>query len=187
MRPSPGKINSRHAVLSPLLVNVFFAAVIHVVLVRFSEDEITVARDLVHLEEDVVGGREVPLARVERAVWGMLYADDAGIVSTSAEGLAKMMTVIVTVLEASGLTVSAKKTDTMLLRTRDQTSTTPSLVIEAAGQRYIDRRPSSYTLAASPTKTPTFGSKSNDGSVSCGHASNGSDRRCKKGRRPRLV
>ena len=36
-----------------------------------------------------------PLTRVRNAVWGMLYADDAGIVSTSAEGLAKIVTVIV--------------------------------------------------------------------------------------------
>lgn len=122
-------------VLSPLLFNVFFAAVIHVVLVRFSEDE-DIMRDLVHLEEGVVTGQEVPLACARRAVWGMLYADDAGIVSKSAEGLAKMMTVIVTVFEAAGLTVSEKKTETMILRTRDQTPPPPPLVIEAAGQRY---------------------------------------------------
>ena len=57
----------------------------------------------------------------------MLCADDAGNVYKSAEGLAKMMTVIVTVFEAAGLTVSEKKTETMLLRTPDQapcTSTT---------------------------------------------------------------
>ena len=52
--------------LSPLLFNVLFAAVIHVVLVRFSEDEDI--RNLVHLEEDVVSGKEVPLARVQRAL-----------------------------------------------------------------------------------------------------------------------
>ena len=40
----------------------------------------------------------------------MLYADNAGVVSKSPEGLAKMMTVIVTVLEAAGLTVSEEKT-----------------------------------------------------------------------------
>ena len=51
------------------------------------------------------------------AVWGMLYADDAAIVSKSAEGLAKMMTIIVTVFEAAGLTVSGKKAEIMLLRT----------------------------------------------------------------------
>ena len=85
-----------------------------------------------------MGGKEVqevPLACVQMAVWGMLYADDAGIVSKSAEGLAKMMTVIVTVSEAAGLTVSEKKTETKLLRRRDHTSTASSLVIEAAGQR----------------------------------------------------
>ena len=67
----------------------------------------------------------------------MLYADDAGIVSKSAEGLAKMKTVIVTIFEAAGLTVSEKKTETMLLRTPDQPPRTSPLVIEAAGQRYV--------------------------------------------------
>ena len=65
----------------------------------------------------------------------MLYADNAGIASKSAEGLAKMMTAIVTVFEAAGLTVS-EKTETMLLRTPDQAPCTTPLVIEAAGQRY---------------------------------------------------
>ena len=97
-------------------------------------------RDLVHLEEDVeenaAGVSSDPLACVRREVWGMLYADDAGIVFKSAEGLAKMMTVFVTVFEAAGLTVSEKKTETLLLRTPDQAPCTSPLVIEAAGQRY---------------------------------------------------
>ena len=66
----------------------------------------------------------------------MLYADNAGIMSKSAEGLAEMMTVIVTAFEAAGLTVSQKKTETMLLQTPDQAPCTSPLVIEAAGQRY---------------------------------------------------
>ena len=45
------------------------------------------------------------------------------------------MTVIVTVFEAAGLTVS-EKTETMLLRTPDQAPCTSPLVIETAGQRY---------------------------------------------------
>ena len=61
------------------------AAVIRVVLVRFDEDE-DIVKSLVHL---YVSGKEVPLARVQRAVWGMLYADDAGIVSKSMGGSAK--------------------------------------------------------------------------------------------------
>ena len=40
----------------------------------------------------------------------MMSADDAGIVSRSVKGLAKMMTVIVTVFEVGGLTVSENKT-----------------------------------------------------------------------------
>ena len=71
------------------------------------------------------------------SVWDMLWADDAGIVSKSAEGLAKIMTVIVTVFEAAGLTVSEKKTETVLLRTLNQALPTSPLVIETAGQRYM--------------------------------------------------
>ena len=67
----------------------------------------------------------------------MLYADDASIMSKSAEGLAKMMTVVVTVFEAAGLTVSEKKTETMLLRTPNQAIRTSPLVVEAAGQMYM--------------------------------------------------
>ena len=76
----------------------------HAVVVRFSEDP-DIVRDLVHLEENLeenaAGVSSDPLACVRRAVWGMLYADDAGIVSKSAEGLAKMMAVIVTVFRSS--------------------------------------------------------------------------------------
>ena len=53
--------------------------------------------------------------RAKGSVWGILYADDAGIVSKPSEGLAKMMTVIVTVFEAAGLTVSEKKIEATLL------------------------------------------------------------------------
>ena len=69
-------------VLSPLLFNVFFAAAIQPVLVRFSEDP-DILKGLVHVEEDLGGNRveAEPLACVRRAVWGTLYADDAGIVS----------------------------------------------------------------------------------------------------------
>ena len=66
----------------------------------------------------------------------MLYADVAGVVSKSAEGLAKMVTVImVNVFEAAGTAMSEKKTETMLLRTQKQTPLTLQLVMEAAGQR----------------------------------------------------
>ena len=75
------------------------------------------------------------MACIRRAVWRKLYADDADIVS-SAEGLAKMITVIMTVFEAAGLTASKKKTETVLLQTPDQTTLASPLTIKAAGQRY---------------------------------------------------
>ena len=125
-------------VLSPLLFNIFFAVVTRAVVVCFSEDP-DMVWDLVHLEEglkvNAAGVRSQPLACVRRAVWGMLYVDDAEIVSKSTEGLAKMMTVIVKVFEEAGLTVSEQKTETMILRTPDQAPCTSPLVIEAAGQR----------------------------------------------------
>ena len=52
---------------------------------------------------------------VRRAVWGMVYADGACIVSRSPQGFAKMMEVILEVCRAFALTVSAKKTETMYM------------------------------------------------------------------------
>ena len=76
-------------VLSTLLFNTF-AIVTHAVVVRFSEGP-DIVRDLVHLEEDreenAAGLSSDPLACVRRAAWGMLYADDAGIVSSRRKAL----------------------------------------------------------------------------------------------------
>ena len=127
-------------VLSSLLFNIFFAAATEVVLVRFSEDD-TIVRDLVYLEEKAGVGAGTPLERARRAVWGMLYADDAGVVSRSQKGLARMMTTTVEVFGEFGLTVSEKKTETLLMRAPEKQpkkggSPPPPLVIEAAGQKY---------------------------------------------------
>ena len=110
---------------------------LHVKLVRVSGGE-AIVRDLVQLNDAGVVGTEEqePLAYVRRAVWGILCADGAGTVSKSLKGSAKIMTVIVTVVEAADLTVSEKKTSTMFLRTPDQTTLAPPLIVEAAGQRY---------------------------------------------------
>ena len=100
-------------VLSPLLFNIFFAAVIIVVLQRFAEDPLIVP-DLVYLhdapkDEDGRPRKEGTLEMVRRAVWGMLYADNAGVVSTSPRGLTRMMCVIVVACQELGLTVSEKR------------------------------------------------------------------------------
>lgn len=72
------------------LPNVFFPAVIYVVLVHFSEVEL-IMRDMVHLDEGGEGGDGVPIACVRRAMLGMLYADKARFISTSKEGRARII------------------------------------------------------------------------------------------------
>ena len=125
--------------LSPLLFNFFFAAVIIVILQRFAEDPLIVS-DLVYLNdapegEDGRPRKEETLEMVRRAVWGMLYADDAGAVSTSPRGLTRMMGVIVVTGQEFGLTVSEKNTEAMHLWPHPHTASN-ALRIEAAGQRY---------------------------------------------------
>ena len=64
----------QRCVLSPLLLNIFFAALLTVVLQRFSEDTVILA-ELVHLKEPpTLMGPEPAMDYVRRAVWGMLYA-----------------------------------------------------------------------------------------------------------------
>ena len=120
--------------LSPLLFNIFLAAVLTVVLQRFSEDSATLA-ELVHLKEPPTSmGPEPAMDYVRRAVWGMLYADDACIVSRWPQRLGKIMEVTVEVCRAFALTVWAKKTETMCMTP----PRTPRMMVpvEAAGQTY---------------------------------------------------
>ena len=104
-------------VLSPLLFNVVFAAVIIVFLQRFA-DYPRIVSDLVYLDDAPKGedGRpreEGTLEMVWRAVWGILFADDAGVVSTSPRGLTRMMDIIVVACQEFRLTMSEKKTEAM--------------------------------------------------------------------------
>ena len=110
----------------------FFAAVLNVVLQRFSEERAILA-EVAHLKEPSTSmGPESAMDYVRRAVWGMLNADDACIVSRSSQGFAKMMEVIVEVCRAFALTVSAKKTETMCMRSPRTPRT--MVRIEQAGQ-----------------------------------------------------
>ena len=71
---------------------------------------------------------------VRRAVWGMLYANNAYIVSRSLQGLAKMMEFIVEVCRAFALTVSAKKTEIMCMP--PPRAPRAMVQVEAVGQTY---------------------------------------------------
>ena len=111
----------------PLLFNVFFAAVLHIALERFSRNA-DILGDLVHLDESPKGMEpETALNIVMRAVWGMLYADDACLVSRSPQGIAKMMSVSVEVFGACGLTVSEKKTEVMTMPPPRAVCCTPTM------------------------------------------------------------
>ena len=65
----------------------------------------------------------------------MLYADNAGVVSTSPHGLTRMVDVIVLACQELGPTVSEKKTEAMHLWSHPNTASN-ALRIEAVGQRY---------------------------------------------------
>ena len=61
------------------------------VIQRFSEDTVILA-ELVDLKERPTSMEsESAMDFVRRAVWGMLYADDACIVSRSSQGLAEII------------------------------------------------------------------------------------------------
>ena len=67
-------------------------------------------------------------------LWGVLYADDAGVVSQSPKQLGKMMRMIVVVCAAFGLAVSEVKTEIMCLRAKGMPESTATFSVEAAGQ-----------------------------------------------------
>ena len=124
-------------VLAPLLFDIFIAAVLNVASTSFKADR-GVMDALVHLRKKRgAGGRweitagESVLATPLR---GMLYADDAGVVSQSPEQLGKMMGVIVVVCAVFGLTVSEAKTETMCLRAKVMPESTATFSVEAAVQ-----------------------------------------------------
>ena len=141
----------QECVLSPLLSNIFFAAVLNDVLQRFSEESAILA-ELVHLKEPSMSmGPEPAMDYVRRAVWGMLYADNACIISRSPQELAKMMEVIVEVCRAFALTVSAKRMETMCMAPPRTPRT--MVRIEAAGQIYKQVQSFTY-LGGAVTETP---------------------------------
>ena len=108
-------------VLAPLLFHIFFVAVINVASTRFKADR-GIMDALVHLRKKKgAGGRGKATAGesvLATPLWGMLYADDAGVVSQSPEQLRKMMGVVVVVCAAFGLAVLEVKTEIMCLRAK---------------------------------------------------------------------
>ena len=132
--------------LAPLLFNMFFTAVLRVAEKRFLAVA-PITDYMVQLQRKKekgemkatsrtgnVDGRRGEEEEEMQRLWGMLYADDAGIVSRSSEGLERMMTAIVTACSSFGLTVSEAKTEIMCLETKGGGEVT--FTINAAGQVY---------------------------------------------------
>ena len=88
---------------------------------------------------------------VRRAVWGILYADEACIVSRSPQGLASVMEVVVAMCQVFALTVSAKNTETMCMPPPRTPRT--MVQIEAVGQRYKQMQSFTY-LGGAMTEVP---------------------------------
>ena len=75
-------------------------------------------------------------AALAKSLSGMVYANDAGVVSQLPEQLRKMMDVMVVVCTAFGLTVSAAETEIICLRTKRMPESTAFFSVEAVGQVY---------------------------------------------------
>ena len=115
-------------VLAPLLFNIFYAAIIYVAYTRFKADK-DVMDTLMHLrtKRGARGSGEVTAGESVLAtpLWGMLYADIAGVVSQSPEQLKKTMGVIVVVCAMFCLTVSEAKTEIMCLSVKEMPGPPP--------------------------------------------------------------
>ena len=127
-------------VFAPLRFNIF-AAIINVASARFKADK-GIMDALEHLRKKRgAGGRggrgeaTVGESVLATPLWGILYADDTGVVSQSPEQLRKMTGVIVFVCAAFGLTVSKAKTEIICLRAEGMPEST-AIFVEAAGQVY---------------------------------------------------
>ena len=84
------------------------------------------------------GGATVAEAVLATSLLGMLYADDAEVVSQSPEQLRKMMGVFVVLCAAFGLAVSEAKAEVMCLRTKGLPGSIAIFSVEAAGQMYTN-------------------------------------------------
>ena len=167
-------------VLAPLLFNIFFAAVTNVASTRFKVDK-GIMNALVHLRKKArAGGRGEATAGesvLATPLWGMLYADDVGVVSQSPEQLRKMMGVIVVVCAAFGLTVSEAKTEIMCLRAKGMPESTAIFSVEAAGEVYNQTNKFIY-LGKTPTTMPTCSSRSTSAYATHGAASGSTPSNC---------
>lgn len=107
---------------------------------EFAKDTEVIA-DIVQIEKSVATGKKGAKAGKTTtsttdtaALWGMLCADDASIVSCSPGSLEKTLSIIVPVARVFGLMVSEPKTDIMCMPPKGMAEST--FAVSAAGQTY---------------------------------------------------
>ena len=170
----------RGCVLAPLLFNIFFAAVINLASTHFKAGK-GIMDALVHLgKKRGAGGRgEVTAGEsvLATSLWGILYADDARVVSRSPEQLRKIVGVIVVVCVAFSLTVSEAKTEIMCLRAKGMPESTATFSVEAAGQVYNQTNELVY-LGGNVITMPTCPSRSTSAYATHGAASGSTPSNC---------
>ena len=91
-----------------------------IVVLQWYAEGLLIISNLIYLDDTPKGedgrpGEEGALEMVRRAVWGMLYANYAGVVSTSPRALTRMMDIIVVACQEFGLTVLEEKTEAIHL------------------------------------------------------------------------
>ena len=145
-------LRQRCVILPPLFI-AFFAAILPFALESFSEDA-GIHVDLYHLQEQPSKvGPETAQECAKRAIWEMLYADDACIVSRSPRGLGRMMEVFVDVLGVFVLAISESKTEIMCVPI--PRAPAMQMVFNATGQQY--RQTTSFTyLGGAIPETPNL-------------------------------
>ena len=113
-------------VLVPLLSTIVFVMVMNVASTRFKAGK-GIIDDLVRLRKKMGrGGRGEAAAGgsvLATPLWGMLYADDAGVVS-QLPGKLRKMTGLILVVCAAGLAVSEAKAEIMSLRAKGMMDST---------------------------------------------------------------
>ena len=125
--------------LSPLVSGICFATVLIVALEQFSEDPDILSDLFQFREQQARVGPETAMECFCRAVWGMLYANNACIASRSPRELERMMAALFDVLSVFGLTVPDKKAETMSLPI-PHAPTTP-IAFTKTGQQYRQTMP----------------------------------------------
>ena len=114
----------------------FLHGVLNVAYTRFKADHGTMDA-LVHLgKKRGRGGRGEATAGesvLATPLWGMLYADNAGVVSESPDKLRNIVGVIVVMCTAFGLTVSEANAEIKCLRAKRMPESTAIFSVEAAG------------------------------------------------------